>query len=184
MGSLLEEAVGKELRRLRAWEGRSNAPRIAVHVRTGDKTMKVGSSLGVLEYHWPRPVAHSFVDCALALERRLGLYNSTIFFFSDSLEVKEEAERYLPGRVYASKTSAKHTDRMRSHGRQALHNALSGALSDVFIAAMASGMVASRSGFSDIVIEFGGFPIGSTISQLECMAMNNVSADHVRTPNL
>lgn len=184
LGSSLSKAVENELLRLRHFGNGLSGHVIAVHLRMGDSAMQVApktvdmrfARLGLLQSEpWPE----RFVSCALALERRMGLANSTIYFLSDSQQAKKEAKAFLPDRVLLSSATPFHTATFRGTAT-AKRNGLIQVWTDLLVAALSDGMVESISGFSNTAVQIGHMTPSQLMTAKECLAVLNITT---RSPN-
>lgn len=165
IGGKIEAALVQELARFMEWKtanGKSHSRTVAVHIRTGDKAMDVGSDrLGVNQ----KRQTERLMGCAQKWADDAGLNDVVFLVASDSQEVKRFAADRLPKRVFTSSTLPFHTD--LSKGQERLAGTI-GSWVDLFLLALADAIVLSQSGFGRSAASIGLFPASHIVYWKQC----------------
>lgn len=114
LGTALVQRLVTELTRLRSWQlqhGLLGSAVVALHIRSGDRAMGVGTGVRLRS---TRGATLQLLACARAVVARvLGVApgNATYVVVADTAEAKRVAHELLPPQVYASSVQPRHSDR-------------------------------------------------------------------------
>lgn len=160
----LKRSIENELQAFRMWataNNRSHMKTIAIHFRGGDDHMKLQNAPP--DHRMEFSHLHRMVECADRLAGNNEQPN--IFLSSDSTEVKELAQQHYGHRMYISRILPFHTDKTTID----TYNGTLGSWTDIFLLALADGIVLSKSGFGVLAAQIGMYNRSQIIFANECM---------------